>query len=307
MPLSSAFDHAPSPEVERAAAALRACDAVFVGAGAGLSASAGFDYAGERFETYFGDMRRRFGFKDMYSGGFYRYDTLEEQWAFWSRMIWLNRFTKAPRPVYRDLKRLIKDKNYFVITSNVDHCFQKARFDKSRLFYMQGDYGLFQCSVLCHRATYDNIETVRRMVTAQGFSIGENGGLLLPHDGKLKLRVPSNLIPRCPKCGKPMTMNLRIDDTFVEDEGWHAAAARYDAFCRAHETGRVVYLELGVGFNTPGLIKYPFWQRTFKNPNALFVCVNAERTRIPDEIAARSALLTGDIGAKLKELLAALE
>ena len=304
-PASSACE-ADAGGSERLLEALRVCDAVFIGAGAGLSASAGFDYAGERFEKYFGDMARRWGFKDMYSGGFYPFETLEEQWAYWSRHIWINRYMNPLRPVYRDLLRLVRDKDYFVVTKNVDHCFQKARFDRSRLFYTQGDYGLWQCSVPCHAATYDNAPAVREMVLSQGFSIADNGALEPPSDGRLKVRVPSRLLPRCPRCGKPMAMNLRSDDTFVEDEGWHAAAARYDAFCKAHETGRIVYLELGVGYNTPGIIKYPFMQRTYKNPEALYVRLNAERQRLPDEIAARTVTITADIGATLRELLDAL-
>lgn len=292
-----------SDEISRAAEAIANCEALFIGAGAGLSASAGFEYSGERFGRYFADFEKRFGFHDMYSGSFYNFDTLEEQWAFASRQVWLNRYTNPPKSVYRDLLKIAKGKNYFVLTSNVDHCFQKAKFDKSRLFYIQGDYGLFQCSVPCHMQTYDNEDTIRRMVTAQGYSIGEGNALTPPADGKVRLRVPSSLIPRCPKCGKPMRLNLRSDDTFVQDSGWDAAAARYDAFCSAHETGRVVYLELGVGYNTPGIIKYPFMQRTFKNPQALYVCVNSERQRIPEEIAERSLMIESDIGKAIKQLL----
>ena len=305
IPVSSAAEPETEPGIARAAAAIAGCEALLIGAGAGLSASAGFDYSGARFEKYFADFERAFGFHDMYSGGFCRYDTLEELWAFWSRNIWINRYMNAPRPVYRDLLRLVRSRDYFVITTNVDHCFQKNRFDKSRLFYTQGDYGLFQCSVPCHCATYDNFEDVKRMVLAQGFALGEGNVLQPPASGKPKMRVPSSLIPRCPKCGKPMTMNLRTDDTFVEDDGWHAAAARYDAFCRAHETGRVVYLELGVGSNTPGIVKYPFMQRVFKNPDALYIVLNAEPQRIPDEIAPRTVQLAGDIGATLRALLEA--
>ena len=292
-----------SDDVARAAEAIAGCEALFIGAGAGLSASAGFDYSGARFEKYFADFERRFGFHDMYSGGFYAYDTLEEQWAFWSRYVWLNRYTNPPKGVYRALLKLARGKNYFVITSNVDHCFQKAKFDKKRLFYTQGDFGLFQCAVPCHDKTYDNEDTIRRMVIAQGYSIGESNALIPPSEGKPKLRVPSSLIPRCPKCGKPMAMNLRSDDTFVQDDGWDAAADRYDAFCKSHETGRVVYLELGVGYNTPGIIKYPFMQRTFKNPDALYVCVNSERQRIPEEIAERSVMIESDIGETIKQLV----
>jgi len=237
--------------VERLGAAIQSADAVFVGAGAGLSTAAGYVYSGERFMRYFADFHRKYRFADMYSGGFYPYPTPEERWGFWSRNIYINRYMKPPKPVYDDLLRLVKDRDYFVITTNVDHCFQRAGFDKARLFYTQGDYGLWQCSGPCHSDTYDNAETVRRMVEAQGFVIADNGDLTVPEGATLKMTVPAALIPRCPRCGRPMSMNLRADDTFVEDAGWHAAARRYADFARAHDRGRVLYLEIGVGWNTP--------------------------------------------------------
>lgn len=299
-PVSSASD-AKSAALARAAALIRECDALCVGAGAGLSASAGFDYAGARFDRYFADFAASRGFSDMYSGGFYPFPTPEETWAFWSRMIYVNRYMDPPRPVYPALLRLVGGRDYFVITSNVDHCFQKAGFDRARLFYTQGDYGLFQCSVPCHAATYDNEETVRRMLTAQRFAFGPEGELV-PPDGPPLQRVPRNLIPRCPRCGRPMTVNLRSGDTFVEDAGWRAAEERWSAFTRAHRSGRVVYLELGVGYNTPGIVKYPFMIATYKNPDAAYVCLNFQKGRVPGEIADRSVFLEGDIGDSLASL-----
>lgn len=281
---------------------LTEADAVVIGAGAGLSASAGMIYTGERFEKYFADFRRKYGFRDMYSGGFYPYDTLEEYWAYWSRYIWINRYMDPPEPVYENLYRLVKDKDYFVLTTNVDHCFQKAGFDKRRLFYTQGDYGLFQCSRPCHQATYDNGETVRRMVLAQGYVTGADGDLRLPEGKRPEMAIPSELIPRCPKCGAPMSMNLRADETFVQDAGWHQAAGRYERFVREHEGKRILFLELGVGMNTPGIIKYPFWQMTYQNPKAIYACVNNGEMYAPKEIADRSVCIDGDIGEVLKEL-----
>lgn len=233
---------------------LEKADAVLIGAGAGLSASAGFLYDRERFERYFSDFREKYGFTDMYSGGFYPYRTLEEHWAYWSRYIYINRYLPAPKPVYDELYRLVKNKDYFVLTTNVDHCFQKAGFDKHRLFYTQGDYGLFQCSVPCHAKTYENESAVREMVLAQGYAIGTDGDLLLPEGSRRKMTVPTELVPHCPKCGRPMSMNLRADDTFVEDEGWHAACRRYRRFVREHREQKVLYMELGVGYNTPAYI-----------------------------------------------------
>ena len=246
-----------SEQIEQLKTALRDCDAVVVGAGAGLSTSAGFVYTGERFEKNFSDFAEKYGFRDMYSGGFYPYATLEEHWAYWSRYIYINRYMDAPKPIYDDLLKLVADKDYFVITTNVDHCFQKAGFEKKRLFYTQGDYGLFQCSEPCCQETFDNEAVVREMVARQ-----EN------------MKIPSELLPVCPHCGKPMTMNLRSDDAFVEDEGWHRAAARYENFLRTHAGQKILFLELGVGYNTPVIIKYPFWRMTAKNPNAFYACIN---------------------------------
>lgn len=274
-------------ELERLRLALAEADAVVVGAGAGLSTAAGFTYAGERFERLFADFIERYGFTDMYTAGFHRFETLEEQWAFWSRHIWCNRYEPAPKDTYAKLLALVRDKDFFVITTNVDHQFQQAGFPKERLFYTQGDYGLWQCSEPCHQATYDNYVTVKAMVERQR-----------------DLRVPSELVPYCPVCGKPMSMNLRADDTFVEDEGWHAAAARYTDFMRAHLSGRVLFLELGVGGNTPGIIKYPFLRYTYDNPQATYACLNFGQAITAREIEDRSILIDADIDAVLDDLLA---
>ncbi len=258
--------------------ALAAAQSVVIGAGAGLSTAAGLTYSGERFEKYFSDFEQKYGFNDMYAGGFYPYKTPEEFWAYWSRYILVNRYMDPPKPVYRELFGLVKDKDYFVITTNVDHCFQKAGFDKARLFYTQGDYGLFQCSVPCHDKTYDNEKAVRSMA-----------------EGQRGMRVLSELIPRCPVCGKPMTMNLRSDDRFVEDEGWHAASERYKRFIISHKDGNVLYLELGVGYNTPAIIKYPFWRLTAENKKATYACVNYGEAFCPEQIQGQSICINADI------------
>lgn len=264
---------------------LENADAVVIGAGAGLSASAGLTYGGERFFRYFADFHAKYGITDMYSGGFYPFKTLEEYWAWWSRHIYYNRYVDPPKPVYNELFGLVKDKNYFVITTNVDHCFQRAGFDKKRLFYTQGDYGLFQCFVPCHNKTYDNEELVRRMVAEQR-----------------DMKIPTELIPRCPVCGKPMTVNLRCDDKFVEDDGWRAACRNYEKFIRENQGKRVLYLELGVGNNTPVIIKYPFREMTRRNKNATYVCVNLDSARCPEEIRERSVCLTADIAEAVRAL-----
>lgn len=277
-------------------------DAVVIGAGSGLSTSAGFVYSGERFKQYFSDFEEKYDFHDMYSGGFYSYDTLEEYWAYWSRYIYINRYMDAPKPVYDRLLELVKDKDYFVITTNVDHCFQKARFDKKRLFYTQGDYGLFQCSNPCCQETYDNEEAVRKMVLAQGCEIAADGSLIVSQKKKLLSTIPSELIPVCSHCGRPLTMNLRSDDTFVEDEGWHRAAERYENFLRTRNNMKILFLELGVGYNTPGIIKYPFWQMTARNPKSTYACLNYDEAFAPNEIRKQSVCISGDIGETLFQL-----
>ena len=285
-----------SEKIEKCKKVLEEADAVVIGAGAGLSTSAGFVYGGERFRKYFADFADKYGFQDMYSGGFYPYDTLEEHWAYWSRYIYINRYMNAPKPVYENIYKLIKDKDYFVLTTNVDHCFQKAGFDKKRLFYTQGDFGLWQCSEPCHQETYDNEATIREMVKAQGFVISADGTLILPEGVKPGRAVPSELVPHFPRCGKPMSMNLRADNTFVEDEGWHRAAERYQLFLQRHKNLKTVYLELGVGYNTPGIIKYPFWQMTMENPRASYVCINMGDAAAPREIERQSICIDGDAG-----------
>ncbi len=274
-----------SEPLERLKAALRDCDAVVIGVGSGLSTAAGFTYNGERFEKYFSDFAAKYGIKDMYSGGFYPFATPEEHWAYWSRYIYINRYMDAPKPVYNDLLKLVQDKDYFVITTNVDHCFQKAGFDKKRLFYTQGDYGLFQCSEPCCQETFDNEAVIREMVKRQE-----------------DMKIPTELLPTCPHCGKPLTMNLRSDDTFVENKGWHRAAERYENFLQTRAGQKILFLELGVGYNTPVIIKYPFWQMTAKNPNATYICINQRQAVCPQEIERQSVCINADIGQVLQSL-----
>jgi len=275
-----------SEEIKRIKTALSEADAVVVGAGAGLSTSAGYVYTGERFHKHFHDFEAKYNFHDMYSGGFYPYETSEEKWAYWSRYIFINRYTEPPKPVYSDLYEIVKDKEYFVLTTNVDHCFQRAGFSKDRLFYTQGDYGLFQCCLPCHNKTYDNEELITKMYNEQR-----------------DMKIPSALIPHCPVCGREMSMNLRADDTFVEDDGWAEASAKYSSFIEKFAKKKIVFLELGVGGNTPVIIKYPFWRLTYANEKATYVCINFGEAVCPDQIKSRSVLIDADIGEILKQYL----
>ena len=274
-----------SAQIKNLQTILSEADTVVIGAGAGLSTSAGFVYTGERFEKYFSDFAAKYGIKDMYTGGFYPFASREEHWAYWSRYIYINRYMDAPKPVYDDLLKLVQGKNYFVITTNVDHCFQKASFDKKRLFYTQGDYGLFQCSEPCCQETYGNEATIRQMVEQQ-----------------CNMRVPSELVPHCSVCGRPMTMNLRCDDTFVEDEGWHQAAERYSEFLRRHKGLKTLFLDLGTGMNTPAIVKFSFWRMANEWPDAAYACINLGEAYAPREIEARSICINADIGSVLKQI-----
>ncbi len=275
-----------SEKIEQLREKIENADAVLIGAGAGLSTSAGFTYSGDRFKRYFSDFIEKYHFHNMYEGGFYPFDSLEEHWAYWSRYIYINRYMDAPKPVYENLFELVKDRDYFVLTTNVDHCFQKAGFAKERLFYTQGDYGLFQCQTPCKPYTYDNETQVKRMAEEQK-----------------NMRIPTELIPKCPICGKPMTMNLRADATFVQDEGWDIHAGYYEKFIDTHKKSRILFLELGVGYNTPGIIKYPFWQMTAGNKNAEYICINKGEVTVPNEIRAQSIEIDADIYDVLNDIL----
>lgn len=272
-------------QIDKLNKAIKQADTIVIGAGAGLSTSAGFTYSGERFEKYFDDFIKKYGFDNMYSGGFYAFESLEEHWAYWSRYIYINRYVNPPKPLYENILKLINDKDYFVITTNVDHCFQKTGFDKKRLFYTQGDYGLFQCIEPCCQKTYDNEKVIKDMVKEQK-----------------DMKIPSELLPVCPNCGKPMTMNLRCDNTFVEDEGWHKAAERYQNFIRTRINTKILFLELGVGYNTPAIIKYPFWQMTANNKEATYACINYGQASVPNDIIKKSICINEDIFKVVEDL-----
>ena len=272
--------------IEHLKHALNDADTVIIGAGAGLSTAAGLTYSGERYEQHFADFENKYHFGDMYSGYFHHYPTTEEMWAFLSRLVYYNRYDIPPLKVYTDLFELVKSKDYFVLTTNVDHQFQNAGFDNNRLFYTQGDYGLWQCSKPCSQTTYDNEETIRKMLSQQK-----------------DMKIPSELLPKCPKCGAPLTMNLRADDKFVEDEGWHAASNRYHDFLKSHSDKKVLYLELGVGHNTPGIIKFPFWRFAQANPKATYACINLDESFGPKDLYDRCILIDGDIAEVLNQLV----
>ena len=289
--------------ISRLKTEIETAEAIVIGAGAGLSTAAGLTYSGERFLKYFGDFAERFGIRDMYSGGFYPFPDAETRWAWWARHIYYNRYIPAPRPAYEDLRKLVQGKDYFVITTNVDHQFQRAEFDKKRLFYTQGDYGLFQSVDPSIRKTYDNEEWVMQAMEAQGFVRNEKGIFEIPAGGSVSMKIPALLIPKCPDDGSDVTMNLRADDSFVEDEGWRRASAAYADFLRRHEGMHVLFLEIGVGMNTPVICKYPFWQMTKDNPKAVYACLNFNEAYCPVEIEKQSVCIDGDSAEVIEQLL----
>lgn len=293
----------PKEEIEKLKKEINTAEAIVIGAGAGLSTAAGFTYSGERFEKFFFDFSEKYGFKDMYSGGFYPFPSKEEFWAYWSRYIYINRYLDAPTPVYNSLLNLVKEKDYFVITTNVDHCFQKASFNKERLFYTQGDFGLFQSINPKIQKTYDNKEWVIKAIEAQGFQKDFNEIFQINNRKKLKMAIPTELIPKCPDDGSDMTTNLCADNSFVEDDGWHKASKNYSDFLKKHNNLHILFLELGVGMNTPAIIKIPFWQMTYNNPKAVYACVNYGEAFTHEAIKKRSICIDSDITKVINHLI----
>lgn len=291
-----------SDNIEKLKQAIDDVDFLVVGAGAGLSTAAGFFYSGERFDKYFFDFKEKYNIRDMYSGGFYTFEDKETMWAWWSRHIYFNRYIKAPKDTYKKLLNIVKNKNYFVITTNVDHQFQISGFEKKRLFYTQGDYGLWQSVNSKIKKTYDNEKEVYKMLEAQGFIKNEFGEYDVPKDKKIKMKIAKDLIPKCPEDNSDMTMNLRSDDNFVEDEGWHDASLRYSNFIESIKNQKTLYLELGVGMNTPVIIKYPFWKMVSKNKNSIYACINYNEAFCPEEISDRSIIINEDIDIVLDNL-----
>ncbi len=262
-------------------------DAVVIGAGAGLSAAAGLDYSGPKFKKEFADYIERYHFPDLYSSSFYDFPTEEERWARWARHIDYARFRPEAFPLYRELLELVVDRNYFVITTNVDAQFRKAGFDPSKIFEVQGDYGLMQCAVGCHPKVYSDKETVDEII--KHF-----------HD----LTVDPQYVPVCPVCGGNMDVHVRKNQFFVQDEHWAKAAENYDNFMtRYAEKGKVVLLELGIGFNTPAIIRYPFEQITYRNPEATLIRLNSEYPHGPRETAARTISFTENMATVISALI----
>ena len=274
--------------IERARTLLEGADRVLVGAGAGLSAAAGLRYDGERFHRGFAPFIERYGMTDMYSAGFYPFPSEEDRWAYWARHVWANRYEPPALPLYRCLLEAIHGKEWFVLTTNVDAQFEKAGFDPARIFAVQGDYGFNQCARGCHDSLYPNRELVEDILAAA--------------DEGDPTRAPSGLVPHCPVCGGPMAAHLRIDGAFVENAAWHDARERCLRFAEGVRDERTVLLELGVGWNTPSIIRLPF-DRLATSCDAPLVRLNRDDARVPDGREGRAAGLQGDIAELLPQIL----
>ena len=261
-------------------------DYILIGAGAGLSTSAGFLYDGKRFEENFKDYINKYGFTDMYSAGFYNFPTLEEYWAYFSLYVYINRYDIEENETYLNLYNIVKNKNYFVITTNVDGRFVDSKFDKDKIFAVQGDFSLFQCSKPCRQETFYNEKYIREMIKY-----------------KKEMKIPTELIPKCPYCGRNMSMNLRADDTFVQDKNWDNQKSKYEEFLKMSENSKILFLELGVGFNTPSIIKYNFWRMTLNNKNSIYASINLGECYCASDIEERSICIYSDISEVLRELI----
>ena len=292
-------------DVEKVVSLISSSKAILIGAGAGLSTAAGFYSSGERFHKYFFDFEKKYHAKDTYSGSFYPYPKESEYWAFMSRNIYLMRFSPFPKRTYNILYEIFKDKNYFILTTNVDHLFQKAGFDKNRMYYMQGDMGLLQCKKPCHLKNYENYDLIKDMLIDQGFSFDSNGELVVGNN--IKSEISEKLIPKCPVCGGEMDFNLRIGNNFVEDNGWHKHKKLYEDFVTKYKSDDILYIELCVGYNTPAIIKYNFWNRVNNNKKARFISINLEESDVPNEIKDRSLVISGDADKIINEIYALIK
>ena len=261
-------------------------DYILIGAGAGLSTSAGFLYDGKRFEDNFKDYIKKYGFSDMYSAGFYNFPTLEEYWAYFSLYVYINRFDIEENETYLNLYNIVENKNYFVITTNVDGRFIDSEFEKDKIFAVQGDFSLFQCSKPCRQETFYNEKYIREMIKY-----------------KKEMKIPTELVPKCPYCGRNMSMNLRADDTFVQDKNWHNQKSKYEEFLKISNNSKILFLELGVGFNTPSIIKYNFWRMTLNNKKSVYASINLGECYGASDIEERSICIDSDISEVLKKLI----
>lgn len=273
-------------QIKKSAEILKESDYILIGAGAGLSAAAGLTYSGKRFTDNFSEFIEKYGMKDMYSAGFYPFPSEEARWGYWSKHVYVNRISPKALPLYKQLYELVKNKNYFVLTTNTDHQFYKAGFGADRIFATQGDYGLIQCQRGCHDKTYDDIIMINQM-----------------NQARKDCMIPSYMVPRCPVCGGPMNMNLRCDQFFVEDEAWHKSEEHFGDFLEECYNGKVALLELGIGFNTPTIIRFPFEKLTRKNKNMRLIRLNLNEAIISESLGDRAVGINEDMTKSINDIL----
>lgn len=271
--------------IEQAHLAIHEADFMVIGAGAGLSDAAGIKYVGPRFTENFQPFIEKYHFTDLYTSSFYPFKTEEERWAYWAKHISLNRYEIGATQLYKDLLKLVQHKEYFVITTNVESQFQKAGFDPKRTFCVQGDYSFLQCANACHPKLYYNEELVSEMIKKT-----------------TDCKIPAELVPHCPVCGGAMDVNLRKDGYFVEDENWELSNKRYSAFLKKAGQGKITLLELGVGFNTPGVIRYPFENLTYRNESASLIRLNKNHPLGPAENEKRTISFTEEMDTVINTL-----
>lgn len=276
-------------QIKRAANLVKEADAILIGAGAGLSSAAGIVYGGKRFTDNFSEFIKRYGtsyMRDMYSAGFYPFKTEEERWGYWAKHAYVNRIEPKGLPLYKEVYEMVREKRHFVLTTNVDHQFWKTGFQDENIFATQGDYGLIQCEKGCHAKTYDAVELFLQMNKA-----------------RKNCQIPTDMVPKCPVCGGPMAMNLRCDQYFVEDEHWNKAAERYEQFLQNIQGKKVVLLELGVGFNTPGIIRYPFEKMMKENKDWSLIRLNLNEAIVPESFGKRAIGINEDIAKSVHDIL----
>lgn len=275
-------------QIKHATALIKESEYILIGAGAGISTAAGLTYNGKRFTDNFSEFIKKYGtiyMKDMYTAGFYPFPTQEEKWGYWSKHSLLNRFLPPALPLYKQLYDIIKEKNYFVLTTNVDHQFYKSGFEAKRIFATQGDYGAIQCEKACHPKIYNAKKQFYAMDKA-----------------RQNCMIPSYMVPKCPVCGGNMTMHLRSDNYFVEDENWHNMASHYIDFLEKMHGKKGVLLELGVGFNTPAIIRFPFEKMTYENSNLSLIRLNLNEAMVPEILEDRVIGIGGDMSKTISDL-----
>lgn len=274
-----------SSRILQAKQAIKQADYIIIGAGSGLSTAAGLLYSGEKFEKDFREFIEKYHFDNLYSASFYEFKTQEEKWAFFAKMIKLNRYNEKPLKLYQELYEIVKNKEYFVLSTNVDGQFYNSGFDKDKIFEVQGDYSYLQCENACHNKLYNNKELVEKWLR-----------------NTKNCKIPSDLVMKCPVCGGNMDMNLRKDANFVQDKNWYRQSEKYEDFLSRSKGKNVVLLEIGVGFNTPGIIRFPFERMTAISEKTTLIRINKDYPNPMLEIKNKTISFDEDTNKIIEDL-----